>query len=159
MEYTYQNSIRPITFTLGICEISLLSERKQSIRNSDRYNIKPERGPDPFLDHTIIKPFVVADPVASKLCRKMGRPNTRNLTMTRKAMMKKGASPSHQRINMCPTSWHRYRFCKGVRTPRPPRRETTKALSLIMGCAVACYGRARHAKRRPSQWTAEKQLL
>jgi hypothetical protein len=28
-----------------------------------------------------------------------------------------------------------------------------------MGCAVACYGRARHAKRRPSQWTAEKQLL
>jgi hypothetical protein len=131
---------------------------KQSVRCSDRHVIESESGPDPFLDDTIIKPFAVADLVASKLYRRMEWASTRNLTMTRKVMMKKGASQSHQRINMYLTSWHPYRFCKWVRTPRPPHRETTKALCLTMGCAVACYGRARHARRRPSQWTAEKQL-
>jgi hypothetical protein len=77
--------------------------------------------------------------------------------MRRKAMMKR-VNPSHQRINTFPTSWHPYHSYRQMQTLQAPRRETTKAHSHTMDPVVACYGRARRARRKQSQWTAEKQL-
>jgi hypothetical protein len=77
--------------------------------------------------------------------------------MRRKAMMK-AVIPSHQRINTFRMSWHPYRSFKQMQTLQAPLRETTKGHSHTTDPVVACYGHARRARRRLSQWTAEKQL-
>ena len=78
--------------------------------------------------------------------------------MTRRKAMMKAVNPSHQRINTFPMSWHPYRSFRQMQTLLAPWRETTKAHSHTTDPVVACYGHAKHARRRQSQWTVEKQL-
>ena len=101
--------------------------------------------------------YPVSGQEVNKLGRRMGPYNTRRSMTRRKAMMK-AVNPSHQRINMFPMSWHPYRSFRQMQTLLAPRRETTKDHSHTTDPVVACCGHAKHARRRQSQWTAEKQL-
>jgi len=101
--------------------------------------------------------YPVSGQEVNKLGRREGPYSTRRSTTRRKAMMK-AVNPSHQRINTFPTSWHPYRSLRQMQTLLAPRRETTKAHSHTTDPVVACYGLAKHARRRQSLWTAEKQL-
>ena len=100
-------------------------------------------------------------PVSGQEVNKLGRRtvpyNTRRSTTRRKAMMK-AVNPSHLRISTFPMSWNPYRSYRQMQTLLAPRRETTKVHSHTTDPVVACYGHAKHARRRQSQWTAEKQL-